>query len=54
MVNIKAKTALDDVVHPTDTPQDLTKWLTTKAIESRSLKWKESINEMKEIKSKPE
>jgi hypothetical protein len=54
MVNIEAKTAFDDVIHPTDTPRDLTKWLTTKAIESQSLKWKESINEMKEIKSKPE
>jgi hypothetical protein len=38
------KTTLD--VHSTVTypPQDLIKWLTTKAIESRNLKWKESNN----------
>jgi hypothetical protein len=49
-------TTLVDVVHSTETypPQDLTKWLTTKAIESRNLKWKESNNEMKERISKPE
>jgi hypothetical protein len=35
-------------------PQNLAKWLTIKAIESRNLKWKESINEMNERKSKPE
>jgi hypothetical protein len=55
-IAITAITALDDVIHPTQTypPQDLAKWLSTKAIESRNLKWKESKNEMKERKSKPE
>jgi hypothetical protein len=54
MAYIEAKTALDDVIHPSETPQDLAKWLTTKAIELRNLKWKESTNEMIERKSKPE
>jgi hypothetical protein len=56
MIDIEAKTALDDVIHSTETypPQDLAKWLTTKAIYSRNLKWKKSNNEIKERKSKPE
>jgi hypothetical protein len=56
IANIEAKTSLDDVIHPTETyrPQELAKWLTIKAIESRNLKWKESNNEMKAIKIIPE
>jgi hypothetical protein len=56
MADIEAITALEDDIHPTTTypPQDLAKWLNTKAIESRNLKWKESNNEMKEKKSKTE
>jgi hypothetical protein len=56
MADIEAKIILYDVIHPTETypPQDLAKWLTTKAIESRNLKWKESFIEMKERKSNPE
>jgi hypothetical protein len=46
--------ALDDAIHPTETypPQDLAKWLTIKAIESRNHKWKKRNNEMKERKKK--
>jgi hypothetical protein len=56
ITDIKAKTTLDDVMHSTETylPQELAKWLTTKAIESQNLKWKKSNNEIKERKSKPE
>jgi hypothetical protein len=56
MADKETKTALEDVIHPTTTypPQDLVKWLTTKAILSRNLKWKESNNEMKETRSNPE
>jgi hypothetical protein len=53
MADIEVETAHDNVlIHPTERylPQDVTKWLTTKAIESRNLKW----NEMKERKSNPE
>jgi hypothetical protein len=48
------KAALDDVIHSTETypAQVFAKWLTTKAIESENLKWKENNNEMKERKSK--
>jgi hypothetical protein len=47
---------IDNIIHPTETylPQDLAKWLTIKTIESRNLKWKQSINEMKERMKKPE
>jgi hypothetical protein len=49
MADIEATIALENVIHPTETyPPN------TKAIESRNLKWKESNNEMKERKSKPE
>jgi hypothetical protein len=50
------KIVLDDVINSTETypPQELAKWLTTKAIESRNRKWKKSNNEMKERKCKPE
>jgi hypothetical protein len=52
MADVEVKTALDDVKHPTEThpPQNLAKWLTTKAIESRNLKCRVSNNEMKESK----
>jgi ribonuclease HI len=42
MADKDAKTALEDDIHPTETyiPQDLAKYPTIEAIESRNLKWK--------------
>jgi hypothetical protein len=37
-----------DIEAKTYPPQELGKWLTTKAIESRNLKWKKNNNKMKE------
>jgi hypothetical protein len=55
-VDVQAKTALEDTLQPTKriSPQDQSKWLTTKAKILQIEKWSTCNNEMREKKDKKE